>query len=343
MNTAKRNRLTITVVPDRQSDNICAVGSKRDGKKKTAVSSELFFGAAENVVPEILQAVPAQVRVVGHPSCASAIAGLFAAIHNEQLPIRLLIGSPAELVRTTSSNHTGAGPLASAARSSRLNTLPGSIGGWHTATETDFISYMICAAIQREDELSASELLTRHPAYAAFSFLHGFSALHAARVVAHIRDPRWFTDADNPDRQTRLNMFLGVTGRIMSGVLAGNAAGTVREQRANDVLDSFGGRDMLNGHTALSNVRPFIAVRFATAKKGPVDAALRITKIAMSFVRRVWLAADYAHDSLFVPEYFFVNAAEARDFRRHISELSRNNHARADSQDQIHEAVSGEC
>lgn len=81
-------------------------------------------------------------------------------------------------------------------------------GGWRAIGPADAAAYRVAASADDEDCP-----VEGHPAWPMLSFLAGggLPRAAAARFLAHVLDPRWFTHPVRPQRNTRLYAHLGVS------------------------------------------------------------------------------------------------------------------------------------
>lgn len=75
-------------------------------------------------------------------------------------------------------------------------------GGWHVATEMDRLTYGMSDPGLRED------LWQQHPLRRVLQLVPGLSLEYAGRLVAEVRDPRWYIDLASPNRGAKLQAYL---------------------------------------------------------------------------------------------------------------------------------------
>ena len=207
----------------------------------------------------------------------------------------------------------------------RRFALPSSLGGWHQFTSQDYSSYML-AALESKDAVSdqASLLLESHPVWPALSFMPT-DVSACCRLLAAIRDPRWYIDLDHPDRTVRLEAYMGLT---MSNVRMAFASSSSPSQskrfnpRCRLVIDCWhrGMENVIRDDPSLHAPGNFVyRVWSKHATKDPVKGQLRASQIFLRYLRHTWLDALYTGgDGLFVPEYFFKNPVEIDSFKKHM-------------------------
>lgn len=201
--------------------------------------------------------------------------------------------------------------------------LPSSCGGWHELTEHDYAAYSLAVHSQGQTSSTAiMELLERHPAYPAVSFIPTFSPLDAAKLLSEILDPRWFVDPIKPDRTSRLRNYLGMRIDIIEKMFT-ETAPNARQARAHLVFKSWAAGE--HAEDAAEDAPGSFLMRVIrdaqTRDKGLLKACIRY----ISFIRGVWLdqIANKGR-TLFVPEYFFANKEEAEAYQLYVRSLNRD-------------------
>lgn len=257
-------------------------------------------------------------------------------------------------------HHVMLGPASAAASDSVLGqtTLNRavSLGGWRAMTAVDEITYALASALMQTDEVTPSmtAMASRHPAWPALSFTPGFSSSDAVRLVAAMLDPRWHVNASNPSSNRKLASFFGLgddeSGRKnMLAAMADGVPTRARAKLAKVLLHTWSGgvadrppQDML-GHRGYF-------WRLYDVTSDPANAALRVCRVFLTFVRDVWLdnltppreyeqvirklgrrqpenvkyvalktAASYSRE-LFVPHLFFELTPEICAWEQHVKE-----------------------
>jgi hypothetical protein len=205
----------------------------------------------------------------------------------------------------------------------RTTQLTSACGGWHTATDADYWTYALIGRLERSgghlDQLSTAYLRT-HPAYRALSLLPTLSPPHVAQVIKTIVDPRWYVDRRAPERQGKLELYLGLTPRIQRRVSDSSALLIKsRELRCATVLEAW--KTQHPGAVDLTDPRNFL-YRIYKASGAGVRGDLRGSQAFIRYLRYNWLdAADMrkgAKDGLFAPELFFKTPAERATYELHM-------------------------
>lgn len=200
--------------------------------------------------------------------------------------------------------------------------LPPSLGGWHAFGALDLPSYALahllnpaCGAREGQANLdTVLRWLYIHPVWPALSFVDHLNRLAAAQLLALIIDPRWFIDLAHPDRQDRLEQFLGLNAKTQGGLDRGNASW--RSDRCRLVFKSW--------NTLQLRELPQAPGRFLYRARGTPGGSrgdLQASKVFVDFLRQVWLnvlCTGPQAGRLFVPEYFFALVDEVEAFREHI-------------------------
>ena len=84
---------------------------------------------------------------------------------------------------------------------------------WHTMGPVEFNSHMLCATVNASGVVDeqARLIFRYHPIYESLSFFSGLNVDLLIRWVCAVVDPRWFIDADHPNRLSKLMRFSGLT------------------------------------------------------------------------------------------------------------------------------------
>jgi len=189
--------------------------------------------------------------------------------------------------------------------------------GWRIVTQGEYVTYAIAARLGCHGfDGRVAELLEQHPAWRSLCFVHGLAIPAVAMLLAEIVDPRWFADADNPDRVSRLFAFLGLCPRIQQRVYSHGGGTCKRARRCTVVLQawsSFPPQPETGGSTFLWRVREAVG--------GGALGDLRASQRFILFLYHSWLAGLYAGDksidgSLFDPELFFKNSDELQGYSK---------------------------
>jgi len=217
---------------------------------------------------------------------------------------------------------TPAGLVAAAVRASGEGpSPPPSLGGWHVMAEEERVPYAL-AALRDGDppDLGLAEAAARHDLWRRVGYADPVDVAAASRVIAAIRDPRWFVKPGHPDSPSRLHAYFGLGCNHRFG-----AARRAWLERAWGLEDAVGGR--ADG----SDPRAFVHAHFRAHlhPSGLQGATVRAGKYFLDYIRAVWLDMLYPEvgDGLFAPEHFFAAAkggdadfvgAASRAYRRHV-------------------------
>jgi hypothetical protein len=169
-----------------------------------------------------------------------------------------------------------------------------------------------------------STYLQAHPVFHALSLIPTLSRSHAAQVIQTIVDPRWYVDRRSPERQGKLELYMGLTPSAQKNVSAETKILTkARELRCSTVLEAWKTRHP--GAVDLNDPRKFLYRIHKAAGEG-VRGDLRASQVFLRYLRYNWLdAADRrkgAKDGLFAPELFFKTPAERETYERHMNDVT---------------------
>lgn len=254
-----------------------------------------------------------RVRVVGSPQNAKLILRLYELKLRDQLA-SVEVCSP--LVCSTSQDR--ADPEKTLFNMRRW-TAPGTMGGWHEVTRSDYTAYAMSFMHQQgADPQKMIEFLISHPAYPALSFMYA-DHLALARLLATIIDPRWYVDPSAPDRPGKLYSFLGLDPATQRSEGSGRHAYLFRRNRlVQDVWD-IPGADLSKPKTFVQRYRSTVET-----KGEPWRGDLRTSQRMVSFVRQVMMDSLYPMpnawgEPLFVPGHFFKQGSEEFAYTHHMS------------------------
>lgn len=90
----------------------------------------------------------------------------------------------------------------------RVDDRAGSMGGWQRLGEREFATHRLVNALESGRDFIP--ILARHPAMLSWDFVGPLHWRKLALAVAAIRDPRWFIDYANPDRNAALRSYFGL-------------------------------------------------------------------------------------------------------------------------------------
>lgn len=206
----------------------------------------------------------------------------------------------------------------------RATPLSPACGGWHVLGDADYMVYAMIARMLRNNDAfdqPVQAYLVAHPVYHAVTLIPTLSASHFARLVKTIVDPRWFVDRRSPDRQGKLELFMGLTPRIQKRVSdETQLVYRKRELRCSLVLDCW--KNKHAGAVPLEDPRNFL-YRVHHAAGGGHRGDLRASQAFLRYLRYNWLDAlerrRGARDGLFAPELFFKTPGERELYTQHMS------------------------
>jgi hypothetical protein len=198
--------------------------------------------------------------------------------------------------------------------------LPGSLGGWHEFSHHDLFSYMLAAHFHEHDNITVEQrkVMTVHRLWPCLSFIDGIDLDSCARLVGALVDPRWYIDADDPDRNSKLEQFLGLNPKTQCE----SEKGGDKQSYYKLVLKCWK-TGSPPGQLSL-NARHFLWRAWHSKGGGP-KGDLIASKFFVAYLRATWtsLVCNRAHAGrLFVPEYFFLRSEEARAFREHYKKAT---------------------
>lgn len=182
-----------------------------------------------------------------------------------------------------------------------------SLGGWHTVTDGDIVTYNMAAA--EPGSATRAALLPQHPVWSALNFLQLWEQPAVADLLADVLDPRWFVDPEKPDRISRLQAFLGQYPGAAKTPDAARRRSLVRQAWFAD------GKPDIQSHGA------FLWRRYIE------HGELKAGRTFVAYLMRAWQAElvrqqSKVHvDSLFCPE-MLMTIGEAAAYRRYALGLS---------------------
>lgn len=205
----------------------------------------------------------------------------------------------------------------------RATALASACGGWHMLSDEDYLSYALIARLQRNGgvyDTTAAAYLNAHPVFHALTFIPTLSQQHVAHVIRAIVDPRWYVDRRAPERQGKLELYMGLTPGVQKRVSDSQLLlHKGRELRCSAVLESWKSKHA--GAVDLADPRNFL-YRVHHAAGGGTKGDLRASQTFLRYLRYNWLdAADKrrgAKDGLFAPELFFKTPGECEAYRLHM-------------------------
>ena len=233
------------------------------------------------------------VRLLGCLSNASLIAGLW--LHATP-PRQTQVASP-----QVCQHRAELGRPEIALWRARQCLLSPSLGGWHTLTAADAVSYTMATLPDGSDRRAC---LPQHPAWAAISFLQPCDLAAVAELLAAVLDPRWFLDPNKPERISRAQAFLGQTPGVPKSAATAHRRQLVRQAW-------YG-----SGQPDIAAPGAFLWRRYL--KAGELKAGRTFT----AYLLRAWQAelvrqqSAVPVDSLFAPD-LLLSPSELLAFRQH--------------------------
>lgn len=187
-------------------------------------------------------------------------------------------------------------------------------GGWRALTGLEYPTYAIADHLARGggDGPALAGLMEGHPAAPGLAFLPHLDRVACAALLATILDPRWYVDAARPDRSGRLKCHLGLIGGGGSRGRAGRRALVLAAWKTTP------------GVPAPWACPGYFLWRHWAAGAGTAEQAdLRTSRRFVAYLRATWLDGllgdSWCPDRLFVPEYFFADAADAAAYRASVA------------------------
>lgn len=212
--------------------------------------------------------------------------------------------------------------------SGQWNGWPASLGGWHEFDKTDFPSYYLARSfdmgIEPDDVITYAG--KSHVAWHALSFIPHLNHEYCFRLIGKLLDPRWFVDPDEPDKNSRLEGFLGLTPKTQYHVNEGDDKTTLGYKLCELVLRAWK-MGKPTSKAEYSQPGNFLWRIHASEGTG-YKADLRASQVFVSFLKIVWLDGLYRNntgagcDGLFVPEYFFKTKVEITAYKEHDKRYS---------------------
>ena len=206
----------------------------------------------------------------------------------------------------------------------RSTSLTSAVGGWHKMTQVDYFTYSLISRLQKSNDVfdtQAALYLHAIPVYRALSFVPTLSNDQAAQLIKTIVDPRWYVDRRIPDRQGKLDLFMGLTpGTQQTVSTAGALIHKTRELRCAIVLTTW--KTVPEDSVDLTDPRNFL-YRIQKNAGGGWRGDLRASQALLRYLRYNWLETleqrSGPRDRLFVPELFFKTPGEIESYLQHTA------------------------
>lgn len=271
-------------------------------------------------LPRLQSRQNVQLRILGTDANAGLITLAFqhCALHGGQLELAtpLVCESSQELTNP-----------AVALYRMRQCRLPASLGGWRVGTAvSDYPTYALCDQLHKSNgnfTQHVSQLLYVHPVWHDLSFIGGVSPEWCARLIALVRDPRWYINCAHPDRISRYRGYLGLIMQNQRLVSSGQLS-SVPVQRCHTVLRCWcpeaGVADELQE-------RPeFFLWRIRRAAGGGTQGDLVASQQFATYLWFTWLQAIHTNspryggcEQMFAPEMLFNRDDEIAAYKSHAS------------------------
>lgn len=197
------------------------------------------------------------------------------------------------------------------------------LGGWHSISFYDYSTYALLARMRRNrfvfDEMAASYLRI-HPAYRSLLFIPTMDPAAAAQLLITIVDPRWFVDSRMPERDSKINLYFGLTPATQTRVSNPDTMIVrARELRCATVLGCWKTQDPVE--VDLKDPANFLYRIWSFSDKSLIGD-LRGSQAFLRYVCQNWLAEieqrKGAKDGLFAPDLFFKTPAEVKAYVTHM-------------------------
>jgi hypothetical protein len=281
----------------------------------TAKNSEQI--ADTFLLSRVISGMGVRVRVLGVAQNAELITALYLRRYKNEVASIEVAGpniceTPAELADPEVVLHR-----------MRSTTLTSSCGGWHVLDDADYLTYALIARLHRNGgvyDTTVAAYLRAHPALHALAFIPTLSLQHVALVMKAVVDPRWYVDRRAPERQGKLELYMGLTPGVQQRVSNSDSLlHRPRELRCAAVLEAW--KTLHAGAVDLAEPRNFL-YRVHHAAGGGMKGDLRASQTFLRYLRYSWLdAADRRpgpKDGLFAPELFFKTPGEQETYRLHM-------------------------
>lgn len=247
-----------------------------------------------------------EVRVLAMPQNSPLIRDAFA--HSLGTPCKVYLAGPSMVPAGATAADPSEVVIAARATAGRRGPVPAeavggrpsSLGGWHLMRALEWQAYILAAAVVEGDVIGDfDEEFADHPVLRRIAFAAPLDRTAALRVVAEIRDPRWFVDPDKPESPARLASYFG-----LGGARARNVGRRL-------LVDDAWGRDAaVAGEGDPDDPRAFAVAHYRSRRDeyGEDAAAARTSRFFLEFIRRAWLEALHPHvgDGLMAPDLFFA-------------------------------------
>jgi len=258
-----------------------------------------------------------RVRLLGIPANADTITALYLRLASKDIAAIDIAGpniceSQAELADPELVLHR-----------MRSTSLTSAVGGWHKMTQVDYFTYSLISRLQKSNDVfdtQAALYLHAIPVYRALSFVPTLSNNQAAQLIKTIVDPRWYVDRRIPDRQGKLDLFMGLTPGAQQTVSRLRLIHKTRDLRCALVLTTW--KTVAEDVVDLTDPRNFL-YRIQKNSGGGWRGDLRASQALLRYLRYNWLETleqrSGPRDRLFAPELFFKTPSEIESYLQHTA------------------------
>lgn len=206
----------------------------------------------------------------------------------------------------------------------RATTLAAACGGWHNLGDNDFLTYALIARLQHTNDVldaPAKAYLYAMPVYRALSFISTLSDDRAAQLIKTIVNPRWYIDRRAPERQGKLDLYMGLTPAAQKRVSnLSELISKPRDLRCATVLDTW--KTVHDGAVDLTDPQNFL-YRVHKSSGGGWRGDLRGSQALLRYLRYNWLESleqrRGPRDRLFAPDLFFKTPGEIEGYLQHMA------------------------
>lgn len=168
--------------------------------------------------------------------------------------------------------------------------LPASLGGRHRMTEFERGIYGAAAALERTGtDWPAAAAIGGHALVRAMGFAAWLRTPRVCRIIAEIRDPRWFVDPIKPNAMSPLYARFGLGGRSLGSRRAAVVRSALGRQLEDGPLGTDPRRMLFRRHHA-----------FHRAVREPRTAEAATSRFFLRVLRAVWLALLHPDNSDFL-------------------------------------------
>ena len=184
--------------------------------------------------------------------------------------------------------------------------ISGHRGGWHYMQTDEDMFYRAAAALAAgASDATIVALLERHPIWQRITFMSPCDEVLLAKLLATLRDPRWYVDVTRPGSLAKLYTFMGLAMdlRLTQGP-------TNRDMAISTWRTSEATPQGVTRHP-----RGFLWRHFCKSDDGQLKRERKTTRLMLRFIRSIWLDYIAAVDGyagivepLFIPEYWMDDA-----------------------------------